>query len=46
MLSLFERFLRKGKTGSFRDDMNDDIIKRFDDWTLENLKGTDFNFAA
>lgn len=38
------RHLRKGKVGSYRDDMSDELIKRFDQWIAEKLKETDFKF--
>lgn len=31
--------------GGFVDEMNDEMIQRFDDWTKEKLKDSDFKFA-
>lgn len=40
----FHRFCRKGKAGSYREEMSEELIKRFDVWIAENLKDTDFRF--
>lgn len=38
------RFLRKGKVGSYRDELNDKQIQKLDDWAKEAFKNTDFKF--
>uniref|UniRef100_A0A336K2Y5 CSON012844 protein n=1 Tax=Culicoides sonorensis TaxID=179676 RepID=A0A336K2Y5_CULSO len=37
-------FIRKGKTGSYKNEISEEYIKKFDKWTEESLKGTDFKF--
>ncbi|XP_071452345.1 luciferin sulfotransferase-like [Hetaerina americana] len=37
-------FMRKGKVGSWREEMNSDIAKRFDTWIERHLLNTDFSF--
>ncbi|XP_031617061.1 sulfotransferase 1 family member D1-like [Contarinia nasturtii] len=39
------QFFRKGKAGGFVDEMSEEYIKKFDEWTAENLKYSDFKFA-
>lgn len=43
-LFFFQRFLRKGKAGGYRDDLNDHQIQKIDEWITNGLKGTDFRF--
>lgn len=31
-------FIRKGQSNQWKTDMSEELIKKFDDWTLENLK--------
>lgn len=38
------KFLRKGKVGSYSDDLNEDQIKKLDDWTDKIPKDADFKF--
>lgn len=38
------KFIRKGETKAFEKEMDDDYIKKFNKWTEESLKGTDFRF--
>lgn len=40
----FNRFLRKGKVGSYRDELNDKQIQKLDDWAEEAFKHSDFKF--
>lgn len=40
----FYRFLRKGKAGSYRDDLNMEQIQKLDDWAKEAFKSSDFEF--
>lgn len=37
-------FLRKGKIGGFRDELNKEQIQKIDDWTDKNLKDSGFRF--
>lgn len=37
-------FLRKGKVGSYRDELNEEQIQKLDDWTEEAFKNSDFKF--
>lgn len=37
------RFIRKGTVGSYKEDLSAEYIKKFEDWTKENLK-SDFTF--
>lgn len=41
-----KRFCRKGKVGSYREDMNDSWIKRIDDWSTERLKRTGLELSG
>lgn len=45
LLCLILRFCRKGKAGAYRDEMSDEYIKRFDEWTADRLRNTDFSYA-
>lgn len=38
------RFLRKGKIGSYRDELNEDQIRKLDEFTEKMLKNSDFKF--
>jgi hypothetical protein len=38
------RFIRKGAVGSFKEELNDGYIKRFDTWITNSLRNTDFKF--
>lgn len=38
------KFLRKGRVGAYRDELNEDQIKKLDDWIEKCLKDTDFKF--
>ncbi|KAG8223340.1 hypothetical protein J437_LFUL001218, partial [Ladona fulva] len=39
-------FMRKGKVGSWKEEMKPEIWKRFDRWTEENLRDSDFSFSS
>lgn len=39
-----EIFMRKGKTGSYKEEISQQMEEAFDKWTQENLQGTDFPF--
>ncbi|KAJ6643608.1 Amine sulfotransferase [Pseudolycoriella hygida] len=39
-------FLRKGKVGTYHEDLTEDQIKKFDDWIEEKLKDSDFRFKC
>lgn len=41
----FNRFLRKGKVGSYRDELNNKQIQKLDDWAVEAFKNSDFKFV-
>ncbi|KAF4532607.1 hypothetical protein B566_EDAN014855 [Ephemera danica] len=36
-------FMRKGETGSWKEQINDEMEKKIDAWTVEQLKGTDYD---
>lgn len=36
-------FIRSGKTGNWRTDMNDEVAAKVDEWTRKNIEGTDFD---
>uniref|UniRef100_A0A1B6EYI4 Sulfotransferase domain-containing protein n=1 Tax=Cuerna arida TaxID=1464854 RepID=A0A1B6EYI4_9HEMI len=36
------RFMRQGETGAWKKEMDPQFVRRFDEWTAKNLKGTDF----
>lgn len=38
------KFIRKGETKAYEKEMDDTFIRKFDKWTEESLKGTDFRF--
>ncbi|KAL0276597.1 UNVERIFIED_CONTAM: hypothetical protein PYX00_004140 [Menopon gallinae] len=38
------RFIRKGQVGDYKNYMSEELIKRFDKWTEENLRGTGLTF--
>lgn len=38
------KFLRKGKVGGYRDELNEEQIEKIDNWTEKWLDGTDFRF--
>lgn len=38
-------FIRKGEAGGYVNEMDDQYIRKFDKWTDESLKGTDFCFS-
>lgn len=38
------KFIRKGEAKSYEKEMDDDYIRKFDKWTQESLKDTDFRF--
>lgn len=38
------RFLRKGKVGSYHDELSDNQIRKLDEWTEKMTKDTDFRF--
>lgn len=40
------RFIRKGKAAAFRDEMSEEFIERFDQWTAEHLRRSDFKYYA
>lgn len=37
-------FMRAGKVGEYKAKMSPELIKKFDDWTEENTRGTGFSF--
>ncbi|XP_056638932.1 luciferin sulfotransferase-like [Diorhabda sublineata] len=37
-------FMRSGKVGDYKAKMSPDIIQKFNDWTEENTKNTDFSY--
>uniref|UniRef100_A0A6P7EY40 Estrogen sulfotransferase, testis isoform-like n=1 Tax=Diabrotica virgifera virgifera TaxID=50390 RepID=A0A6P7EY40_DIAVI len=37
-------FMRSGKVGDYKAKMSPEIIQAFDEWTAENVQGTDFSF--
>ncbi|KAJ8960062.1 hypothetical protein NQ318_009504, partial [Aromia moschata] len=37
-------FMRSGQVGDYKVKMSPELIKKFDEWTEENLKDTDFSF--
>ncbi|XP_031628691.1 sulfotransferase 1 family member D1-like [Contarinia nasturtii] len=39
------QFFRKGKAGGFFDEMTENYIKKFDEWTTVHFKDSDFKFA-
>lgn len=41
----FRRHCRKGKVGGYRDDLSAEWIEKFDVWSAEKLKNSDFNFV-
>lgn len=41
---IFCRILRKGKVGSYHDELSDNQIKKLNDWTEKATKNTDFRF--
>lgn len=43
---LYFRFCRKGKVGSYREEMGQALIKRFDEWIAEKMEGVDFRFQG
>lgn len=43
---IFFRFCRKGKVGSYREEMSEELIKRIDDWIAEKMKDVDFCFQG
>ncbi|XP_012287549.1 sulfotransferase family cytosolic 1B member 1 isoform X2 [Orussus abietinus] len=38
------QFMRSGKVDQWKETMTSDAIDRFDEWTSQNLRGTDFRF--
>lgn len=38
------KFIRKGETKAFEQEMDDKYIEKFDKWIEESLKGSDFPF--
>lgn len=38
-------FMRSGTVGSYKADMTPDLVEKFDTWTKEKLKQTDFPYA-
>lgn len=38
----FQKFMRKGQIGSYKDDMDAETIKRFEKWIYEHTKGEKF----
>lgn len=38
------QFFRKGQIGSYNDEMSDELIGKFDEWSLIELEGCDFDF--
>lgn len=41
----FCRHCRKGKVGGYRDDLSAEWIEKFDVWTAEQLRDSDFKFS-
>ncbi|KAF5283492.1 hypothetical protein FQR65_LT13880 [Abscondita terminalis] len=41
-----EGFVRKGKTSSWKDDANAELIEKLDKWIEDNLKNTDMRFEV
>lgn len=39
-------FMRKGKVGSWKEEMSPELAKRFDDWIEKHLNGTDFTLTS
>lgn len=39
-----DRFMRKGKVGCYRDELNEELIGRIDEWSKRMLKDSDFKF--
>lgn len=39
------RFIRKGTSGTYLEEMPPDLIKRIDDWSREELENVDFKFS-
>lgn len=37
-------FIRKGTVGDYKNHMSEELSRRFDEWTAENLKGTGLSF--
>lgn len=37
-------FMRKGEVGRWKVEMNDDLIEKFDKWTLKHTEGTGLTF--
>lgn len=37
--------MRKGQVGGYRDEMSAELIDRFDKWTDEKMKNSDFQFT-
>lgn len=44
LILFLQRFLRRGKAGGYRDDLNGDQIQKLDHWIDKALEGTDFKF--
>ncbi|EEB17322.1 conserved hypothetical protein [Pediculus humanus corporis] len=40
------KFIRKGQIGDYKNFMSDELIKKFDTWTENNLKGTGLTFET
>lgn len=40
----YQKFMRKGKIGSYKEEMNEDVIKKFDAWISNNTKEIDLYF--
>lgn len=38
------RFFRRGKVGGFADEMNEDMIQKFNEWIVNEFQNTDFDF--
>lgn len=38
----YAKFMRKGRIGSYKDEMSKEVIKTYNKWIKENVKGTDF----
>lgn len=41
-----ETFIRKGKVGDWKNYMSEELSKKFDEFTEENLKGTNLVFET
>ncbi|XP_012281586.1 sulfotransferase family cytosolic 1B member 1 [Orussus abietinus] len=39
------KFIRKGKVGDWHNYMSEELIRRFDEWTENNLRGTGLSFG-